>query len=164
MRLGQRFNRFNRLALALGTGVAATVAGVQINSGQPAIAQNCVPLEVVGGEGTTVEKTVSPPSTGITQSNWNTDFVVPAEQGFSRYYARIVAEDAGDYDIEVYLKYPDETVDEFFNVEAYDLATSDPLVVEAVPRETQQPYQVNIQVGGVQVLGNTYQVSVVGCQ
>jgi hypothetical protein len=157
--------KFQKALLTVGFGIASmTVVGTQLLTSKPAIAQrNCTPLEVVGSFETTIEKTVSLPSTGITQSNWNTDFIVSDDYDADRYYVRIVAEDAGDYDIEVYLKYPDETADEIFNEEAVELGAGESIVIPATPRVSQDPYQVNVEVGGITALDHTYWVSVRGC-
>jgi hypothetical protein len=157
---------FQKALIATGIGlVSAAFVGPKLVNSDPAIAQrNCTPLEVVGAFETNIEKTVSPPSTGITQSNWNTDFVVSDNYDADRFFARIVAEDAGEYDIEVYLKYPDDTADEVFNEEAVDLEAGESIIIPAYPRVSQDPYQVNVEVGGIQALGHTYWVSVEGCQ
>jgi hypothetical protein len=39
-----------------------------------------------------------------------------------------------------------------------------PLEIIATPRQNQIPYQVNVLVGGLEAIGNSYKVSVKGCR
>jgi hypothetical protein len=126
--------------------------------------QSCTPLQVVDGQGTSVKKSVSPPSTGITRDNWNTDFVVPSTQNFSRYVATVRADKSGDYDLKLAFKYNNDTSDEVLNRPGYNLTANRAVSFTGTPRENSNPYQVNVSVGGVRVLGNSYTVTVQGCR
>jgi len=128
----------------------------------PANAQACIPLEAVGKPVTEVEKSVSPPGTGITFDNWHTDFVVPSNQAFRRYIATIVPVNGGEYTVQMNLKYADDTADTVYNQTA-SLLEGRALSLVGLPRTDADPYQVNLQVGGVRAIGNAYRLSVVGC-
>ncbi|NER28075.1 MAG: hypothetical protein F6J89_10685 [Symploca sp. SIO1C4] len=158
---------FDRVAAI---GIAATLLSLALSvKAQP----NCTPLNVVGGEGTEVKKTSSPPtipvplpgpfSTSI-RHNWNTDWAVPGGQVFQKFVVTIVPHETGNYNIEVYLKYPDETADEIYDQNDVPLSVNQPLTLTAEPRSKMQPYQVNIEVGGLNAVDDTYTASVVGCR
>jgi hypothetical protein len=144
---------------------------VSLNS--PILAQNCSPIPVVGGQGNSVTKTVSPPTIpagplgmlgiNITSNNWNTDWAVPGGAKFRRYVVTVTSNDGGIFDIKMYLKYSDQTSDEFFNTEGVQLQPNQPLIIKGTPRPQDQPFQVNLFVNGVRSIGNTYTASVVGC-
>ncbi|HIK18900.1 MAG TPA: hypothetical protein IGS53_26950 [Leptolyngbyaceae cyanobacterium M33_DOE_097] len=129
---------------------------------QPASAQTCTPLQAIGDNTTTVEKSVSPPGTGITRDNWNTDFVVPSDRSFRRYVATIFPLNGGEYNVQMNLKYNNETADTVYNQVA-ELPERQPFSVTGASRPNANPYQVNLQVGGVPVIGNAYRVSVSAC-
>lgn len=78
------------------------------------------PIPLVGGQGSTVTKTVSTPTIpapfgiNITRNNWNTDWAVPSNNNtFRRYLVEISSNDGGPFDIRIYLKYSDQTADQF---------------------------------------------------
>ena len=150
-----------RLGMLAAIGTIGTLNSLFFTSA-PAGAQSCTPLSVVGGNSTEVSKTVSPPSTGVTRSNWNTDFVVPSRQNFTRYIARVISPNGGEYDVQVFLKYNNDTADQIFN-ETVALTEGNPLQVQGAGRAGATPYQVNVQVGGLQALGKPYTVSAFGC-
>lgn len=129
----------------------------------PVSAQTCTPLRVVEGEGTQVQKSVSPPSAGVTQSNWNTDFVVPSRQVFKRYVATIAPEDGGEYIIKMALKYNNDTADKVYE-QTVSLQEGKPLTIPGTPRLNAIPYQVNLEIGGLVAVGKSYTVSVSGCK
>lgn len=126
-------------------------------------AQSCTPLAAVGASTSEVEKVVSPPGTGITEDNWHTDFTVPEGSSYSFYTVVVTPMNGGDYDIALNLKYPNDSVDRAYSVGAYPLTEGSPLTIDAEPRLTTDPYQVNVQVGGVPALGNRYTVAAYGC-
>ena len=135
---------------------AVTLASV------PAGAQTCTALTVVDGKGTQVQKSVSPPGTGITRNNWSTDFVVPSSQSFRRYVARIVPKNGGEYDLAMSLKYNNDTADKAF-IRTLKLAEGKPYNIQGAARSSATPYQVNVNVGGMRAVGNSYTVSMLGC-
>ena len=136
----------------------------------PANAQTCTPLQLVGGEGSEVTKTVTVPTIPgpfgirITRNNWNTDWAVPGGQRFQRFAVTMVSEDGGKFDIRLYLKYSDQTADQFYEVNNEQLKPTVPLELTATSRPDDQPYQVNLFVGGVESIGDTYTASVEGCR
>ncbi len=136
----------------------------------PVQAQTCTPISVVGGQGNEVTKTVAQPTIpgplgiNITRNNWNTDWAVPGNANFRRFVATITSNDRGPFDIKMYLKYSDQTADEFFNQQGVELTPGTPLKIEAAPRPEDSPYQVNLFVNGIASLGRTYTASVVGCR
>ena len=132
-------------------------------------AETCIPIAVVGGQGSQVTKTVSQPTIPgpfgikITRNNWNTDWAVPGDRNFRRFVATIVSKNGGSFDIKMYLKYSDQTAGEFYNTNGVQLTPGSPLKIEATPRPEDEPYQVNLFVGGLDRIGNAYTASVEGC-
>lgn len=130
---------------------------------RPAIAESCTPLEVVEGEGATeVSKTVTLPGLLFIDSNWDTDFA--ADGSYSYFVANVVSESGNPYDIDVFLKYPDESYDAAYSVRDISLTPGEPLTITAESRLRSDPYQVNLRVGGLNAEGNTYTASVSGCR
>ncbi len=130
----------------------------------PVSAQTCTPLRVVGGAGTRVEKTVSVPGAGpITRDNWNTDFTIPGSASYSAYAATITPKNKGTYSIQMNLKYPNGSVDKVYD-QKIELAERKPLNISGSSRIYSKPYQVNLSVGGVEVVGNTYTAAVSACR
>jgi hypothetical protein len=152
-------NRLGAIAAASAVSIASAAAFTSLS---PAQAQSCAALPVVGGSGTEVEKSVSPPSTGVTRSNWNTDFFVPSNRSFRRYVARIVPKNGGEYKVRMSLKYNNDTADRAFE-RTIDLAEGKPYDIQGAARNNATPYQVNVEVGGLQAIGNSYTVSAFGC-
>ena len=146
----------NRSLLLLG------FAGMLTSMASPAIAQSCKPLSVVGGTGPEVTKKVSPPSTFLTKSDWNTDFAVPSDAGFNSFVATITSENDATYSMKLFLKYSNNTTDNFLN-QNVSLKVGKSMSFKATPRPSNQPYQVNVLVGGMSGVGNTYKLSVAGC-
>ncbi len=140
--------------------------GIFLSQPTPAKAQAvCTPLRAVGGSGTRVRKRVSPAGTLVTSNNWNTDFAVPGGNAFRRYTVTVAPENDGQYSIHAYLKYGNDTADQFYNQDNVPLSRGRRLILSGQPRSgNQQPFQVNVSVGGTVALGNTYTVSVVGCR
>ncbi|VEP16673.1 conserved hypothetical protein [Hyella patelloides LEGE 07179] len=130
----------------------------------PGRVEKCTALSVVEGQGTEVNKTVSIPGLGlVAKNNWNTDWVVSSHEKFQSFQATIVSEDDSSYRIEMYLKYGDQTADQFYQKKEVKLIANEPLTIEATTRTKTQPYQVNLLVGGIEAVGKTYTASVVGC-
>lgn len=134
-------------------------------------AQTCTPLEIVKGEGTEVTKSVSPPNVGTIpnlpvgyRGNWDTDFIVPSGNAFSSYQATIRSESSepATYRVKVYLKYPDDTTDRVFDNEV-ELEPGETQTLKGSPRIDQQPYQVNLNIGGYDSIGYSYTISVEAC-
>jgi hypothetical protein len=156
---------FSRIAAL---GLLASFLGLSL----PVQAQNCVPIPLVGKPQTNeVTKTVAQPTlpgpfgVKITRNNWNTDWAVSSNADFSRYVATITARDGGTFDIRLFLKYSDQTEDEYFNNREQRLVAGETLTIEARPRSAQdQPFHVNLFVNGIPALGRTYTASVVGCR
>ncbi len=142
-------------------GIAALLLGLSLTS--PAQAETCIDLNVVGADGTSVKKTVSPFSTLVTSNNWNTDFAVPSDRSFSRYVATIVPENSANYDVELNLKYRDNSSSRSYKKDNVAVKFGQPLRVVGVPQSRRDPFQVNIFIGGLNAIGNTYTVSVLGC-
>jgi len=151
-------NYLKTIAIA---GITSLVS-VAVLTSVPAKAQTCTALPIVDGKGTLVEKSVSPPGTGITRNNWSTDFVVPSSQSFRRYVARIVPKNGGEYDLAMSLKYNNDTADKAF-IRTLKLAEGKPYTIQGASRNSATPYQVNVSVGGVRAIGNSYTVSMLGC-
>jgi len=140
----------------------ASLLGSTVLAIHPAKAQSCAALPIVDGKGTQVQKAVSPPSTGVTRDNWSTDFTVPSTQSFRRYVARIVPENGGEYRILVALKYNNNTSSTVFD-RTIQLPEQRPYNIQARAGGNSVPYQLNVEVGGIRAIGNTYTVSAFGC-
>lgn len=136
----------------------------------PVHSETCTPIPLVGGQGNEVTKTVDQPTIQgplgitITRSNYNTDWAVPGDAKFSRYIVTVTSNDEGPFDMRMYLKYSDQTSDQFYNNGAVRLTSGKPLELEAAPRSDNQPYQVNLYVNGLDSIGKTYTASAVGCR
>lgn len=146
--------------------ILATISSIPLS----VQAETCTPISVVGGQGSEVTKTVAQPTIpgpfgiNITRNNWNTDWAVPGGTNFRRFVVTITSNDGGPFDIKVYLKYSDQTADDFYNREGIQLTPGQPLKIEATPRPENSPYQVNLFVNGIASLGKTYTASVVACR
>jgi hypothetical protein len=137
---------------------------------------NCEPLPLVGGEGSEVTKRTSPPSFALPlplpgplpdprfRSNWNTDWYIPNAQEYRHYRVVLLPHNDADYSIQLYLKYPDDTADEFYDEQDIRLAANEPLIVETEPRSNLLPYQINANIGGLLSIGVRYTVAVAGCR
>ena len=154
---------FSHLAVVFAAGTLA-VTGVML-APKPTQAQTtCAPLSIVGSNQTEIEKKVSPPSFLFTQTNWNTDFVVPSESRFDRFIARVTSFEGSTYNIDVNLKYSDDTVDQAYSARQENLAVNAPREITVYPRVGAQPYQINMFIGGAEADENVYTVSVRGCR
>lgn len=154
---------FSRLAVL-------TIVASLFSLNLPANSQNCIPLSVVGGEGSEVTKSVAQPTIpgpfgiSITRNNWNTDWAVPGGQSFKHFLVTLSTERGGRFDIRMSLKYSDDTADDFFNQRSLRLNPGETLKEKGVPRSNDVPFQVNVYVGGIDNIGSRYTVSVVGCR
>jgi hypothetical protein len=148
--------------------ILGIASGIVIGLSAPALA-SCRALRVIGGSGTKVGKEVSPPGTLIfVKNNWNTDFVVPSDANFNYYIANLTARNRGEYDVKLFLKYSDNTDDKFVDrtvfVDRDDEVIRLPAAPDvATPRRNEDPYQINVFVGGIEATGNTYNLEVLGC-
>jgi len=154
-----------RLSLSQFSWPSLLATGILLaGSTAPAAAQTCTPLNVVDGEGTEIEKTVSPPGFLVTGTNWNTDFSVPSGSRFRRFVVNFVSQDGTVYDIDVKLKYSNDSVDAPYSVDSLTVMEGDPIEIGVNARTGETPYQVNLRVGGIEAEGNTYRASVLGCR
>jgi hypothetical protein len=142
-------------------GVASILLGLSFASS--AQAETCAALNVIGGTGTEVKKTVSPVSTLVSNNNWNTDFAIPSGSTFNRYVATIVPENNANYDVKLILKYSDNSSSGAYRKDNVAVKVGQPLRLVGTPRANSDPFQVNVFVGGINAIGNTYTVSVLGC-
>jgi hypothetical protein len=62
----------------------------------------------------------------------------------------------------MYLKYNDGTADKVYDQTA-TLAKNRALTISGTRRLNANPYQVNLFVGGIPVVGNSYTAAVAGC-
>jgi hypothetical protein len=139
----------------------------------PALPANCRPLPLVGGQGSEVTKTSSAPgvrvplpgpapSVGL-RNNWNTDWFVPSGKAFRKYRVVFMPRDNVQFSVNMTLKYPDETTDQFYREPGRQFTANKPLIIETSPRVDLQPFQVNTNIGGLQSVGSRYTVAVSGC-
>jgi hypothetical protein len=148
--------------------VTLATAGLTTLVSPTAQAQQCTPLQVVGTNQTSITKTVSPAAAialpGI-RTNWNTDWVVPGDAGYEQFQARITTEEGvEDLNVDMYLKYPDQTADQVFNEGTVVVGPEEPLTLSATSRRDLSPYQVNLRVGDIDSEGVTYTATVYGCR
>lgn len=159
-------------AIALGLAIAASSslprAIAQERQATPVACFNPIPLMPVGGSDPEVVKRVSPPGFLVTRHNWDTDFVVPSNSAFSSFRVNLFFKNGDSYNVAMFLKYNDDTADSFYNKERTRVSDDQLLQIPAFPRRfgprTIQPFQVNVRVGNTGTIGNTYIVSVDGCQ
>jgi hypothetical protein len=133
-------------------------------------AQTCTPLNLLGGTGSEVTKSVSQPTIPgpfgikITRNNWNTDWAVPGGSNFQRFVTTVSVPKEASFDIRLFLKYSDQTNEEFFNTNGVWIEPGKPLTIEARVRKGDQPFLVNLFANGIQHMGNTYTASTVACE
>jgi hypothetical protein len=141
------------------------LVGLFLVNNQNSNAQTCTPLRVVGGKGIEVTKRVSTPGALIIKDNWNTDFSVPSNNQFRRYVAilKSKSDKEANFGVLMFLKYNNGTTDRTFD-ENIELLPGKTQEISASPRLNEQPYQVNINVGGIESVGFSYTLSVVACK
>lgn len=140
----------------------------------PSFPSNCEPLPLVGGQGSEVTKEVSPPGLNIplpgpasvgTRNNWHTDWFISNSGVYQSYMVIFMPQENREYDVSMYLKYPDDTNQRFYQKQRADFNANEPITVEAAPERSDiAPYQVNTNIGGVQAIGAQYTVAVAGCR
>ncbi|WP_126147114.1 hypothetical protein [Synechococcus elongatus] len=145
--------------------IALLVSGL-LSTTQPLLLSraNCTPLAVVGGAGTSVTKTVTPGGAGpFFRDNWDTDFAVPTDATFRRYVATIRSLSASTtYQASLNLKYSNGTADQTFKG-SFALPRNGSQELVGQPRRDSQPFQVNVNLGGLKAVGSTYTLTVAGC-
>ncbi len=143
-----------------------------LSASLPLSAQNrCSFLKVVGGETnqTVVSKKVSPPAAPVpfvsVRNNWNTDFTVPNDASFTKYIAKIesISTKKATFSTSMFLKYSNDTADETYKGDI-QLTPGQSTELRANPRRGEQPYQVNLLIGGFNAVGHSYKLSVRGCR
>lgn len=146
------------------SGSVLVAIGITLISGLAANAQVCTPLAVVGANRSQIEKKVSVPGAGpIARDNWNTDFSVAGNRAYSTYVATITPKNGGVYSVAMNLKYPNDSVDKVFD-EKITLKEGQLFRIRGSSRISGKPYQINLSVGGVEAVGNSYIASVAGCR
>lgn len=127
----------------------------------------CIPLQVVEGyqDQTVVQKNVSPASALFVQSNWNTDFIVPANRSFRSFVGKVQATDGlgRSFDLQMNLKYANGSVTQAYNA-TVPLKANQSQTMTGYPQTNMQPYQVNMVVGGVDALNTNYVLTVNACE
>lgn len=144
--------------------IAGVAGAVALATTSPASAQSCAALNLVGAPGTQVEKTVSVPGASVlVRNNWHTDFAIPADRSYNAFVGTVTPKNSGIYSVQMALKYPNETADTVFN-EKLELKEGQPFRIRGTARRNAQPYQVNLVVGGVEAVGNSYVAAAAACQ
>jgi hypothetical protein len=141
----------------------ACLAGLPLSlSAQPST-DRCLPLKVIGGSGTTVNKQISPPAgIFVLKDNWNTDFAVPEGSYFKEYLATVTPRTTGDYQMRFVLKYPDGNEDRFFDQRVV-LRDGVPFTLQAISRPLESPTRLNLLVGGTNASGSQFELTLYGC-
>ncbi len=157
----QKLNKTLKVFLGSTILAASTLMFVDVS---PNLAQSCRALEVVGGQGTKVDKKVTPPSAPpFFRNNWNTDFLVSRDRNYYKYVSTLMPKDSGEYKIMMFLKYSDDTADQVYD-QKITLTEGKPFYITGSPRRNDQPYQVNVFVGGLTSVGKSYTLYVNGCR
>jgi hypothetical protein len=140
----------------------------------PAFPSNCEALPLVGGEGSEVTKEISPPGVRIplpgpvsagTRNNWHTDWFISGGQAYQSYMVILIPHSNREYDVSMYLKYPDDTNQRFYREQRIELSANQPITVDVTPDRTDvNPHQVNTNIGGIRAVGARYTVAVAGCR
>lgn len=146
---------FHRIALAtLSLGLCA-----------PLLAKPCTALKVVGSGLTVVKKSVESPATLVTGNNWNSDFAVPDNVKFRSYVARVKTDLNGQYDLKLILKYNNGTSKTAFEQPARAMGAKDTFIMRGYPKSrNNQPYQINVLVGGTAAFGKGVTITVAACR
>lgn len=128
------------------------------------------PLPLVGGDGSEVEKTPQNPSLPVLgipglriRDNFNTDWEIPGGTIYEQFTIVVIPEESDDYDVEVNLKYGDDTSDRLYNEGDIELVQDEPIVINVEPRRSLHPYQVNVRIGD-ESIGNRYRATAIGCR
>lgn len=161
-------------AMLISVGLPLQAQETDTEPSLPQFPSNCEPLPLVGGEGNEVTKEISPPSLSIplpgpvnagTRNNWHTDWFMPRNQAYRSYVVIFMPRNNREYDVSMYLKYPDDTNQRFYRQQRQRFNANEPITVEVAPERVDlAPYQVNTNIGGVQAVGARYTVAVAGCQ
>lgn len=140
----------------------------------PSFPSNCELLPVVGGEGSEITKTVSPPSLSVplpgpvsagTRNNWHTDWFMPTGPVYTSYMIIFMPRENRNFDVSMFLKFPDATNQRFYRRRRVDFRANEPVTVEVTPERTDlAPFQINTNIGGVQAVGARYTVAAAGCR
>ncbi|HEY9644405.1 MAG TPA: hypothetical protein V6C57_28175 [Coleofasciculaceae cyanobacterium] len=139
----------------------------------PAFPNNCAALPLVGGEGSQVTKEISPPAVNVpigpasigTHNNWHTDWYISSDHAYKSFKVMLMIHSDREYDIAMYLKYPDNKKQRFYREQRVNLKANQLITVDATPnRSDLEPYQVNTNIGGIQAVGARYTVAVAGCR
>ncbi len=153
--------------------IAPTVAQAQSAAPMPPLPKNCRPLPLVGGEGSEVTKTASPPgfrvplpgpapSVGV-RNNWNTDWFVPSGQIFRTFRVVFMPRESAEFSVNATFKYPDDSIDQFYRERGRPFTMNQPLIIEEPARSDLQPFQINTNIGGLRSVGVKYTVMAAGC-
>jgi hypothetical protein len=147
-------------------GVALTLSSQLIIGLNPSLAQeqsippNCQLLkEVTTGE-TQITKKIR--RRVVQGDNFNTDFVVPSGIAFKSYKARMMVENDAKYDIGVNLKYADNSVTSALEKKGIPMVRKKNYDLEFRTPTENQPYQVNVYIGGPN--NNTYTIAIMACK
>jgi hypothetical protein len=167
-----RFSITALILMLVGVGLPLQAQEPNSDTPVPPFPDHCELLPLVGGEGSEVSKEISPLSLNLplpvgrigTQNNWHTDWYIPAE-GYQTYQVTVMPRDNREYDIAMYLKYPDDTDQQFYREQRINLTANEPITIEVTPeRSDLLPYQINTNIGGVQAVGASYTVVAAGCR
>lgn len=157
--------------------VAPVVSFSPVQAQETALTDQCPagttaqPLPLVGGEGSEVEKTPQNPPIPLPgpipglriRDNFNTDWEIPGGTAYEQFIVVMIPEETDDYDVEISLKYGDDSSDRIYNEGDTELTAGEPVVVVVDSRESLHPYQVNVRVGDESV-GNRYRATAIGCR
>lgn len=128
-----------------------------------AYAETCYLLPMSKTTNTIIKKTISPIATILTDDNWHTDFVIFSDRSFNSYEATIVSDHTASYNVELNLIYRDHRFNQSYKKDNVTIAFGKPLRLLGIPKSIHDPSQINMLVGGISAIGNTYTIFVEGC-
>lgn len=123
--------------------------------------QVCKPLLDAESKETKIRKTVSGPPVPFSRTNWDTDFKIPENQSYQRFWVKVDSQEISNTDIEVYLKYKNGSHQRF--LAQRDVDKSDIKYALALPSTDEPLSQVNVRIGDLKLISRSYIVSAFGC-
>jgi hypothetical protein len=123
----------------------------------PAVPPNCVYLREVTTRNTVIRKVIE-----TNNSNANVDFVVPTGTSFSSYVGMMIPENNAGYNVEVNLKYNDNTTSRAIDRKIPQALRSYLYRQPFRTPTSQQPFQINSRITGQR--NTAYRVAILACQ
>jgi hypothetical protein len=167
VKIQQAFAVSAGIAVSLSLQMGASTAMAQANTDTSLLAQSemaepeetCVALQEVTTGATEIRKRIE--NGVISRGNWNTDFLVPADQNFSYFVALVTPENTAPYELTINLRLPTGGAETAFSKRA-DVEAGTTFSIPFQSPTGRQPAVINARVGGVN--GNFYTLAVAACE